>query len=60
MCALSHGHKCVLQTSRSTLSHANRARFVAHTVGPRYNAKYRTAAESALFNCYRGTLQVLK
>eukprot|EP00039_Didymoeca_costata_P007155 m.96824 g.96824 ORF g.96824 m.96824 type:complete len:520 (+) comp13568_c0_seq1:233-1792(+) len=32
------------------------ARYVAHTVGPRYNARYRTAAESALFNCYRGVL----
>ena len=28
-----------------------------HTVGPRFNTKYRTAAESALFNSYRESLQ---
>lgn len=43
-----------------TKGHSLPARLVAHTVGPRYNIKYRTAAESALFNCYRTTLQVLK
>eukprot|EP00794_Sanderia_malayensis_P002643 gene2643-3060_t len=32
------------------------ARYVAHTVGPRYNVKYKTAAESALFMCYRSVL----
>ena len=31
-----------------------------HTVGPRYNAKYRTAAESALYNCYRNVLQIVR
>ena len=31
-----------------------------HTVGPRYNAKYRTAAENALHNCYRSCLRVAK
>jgi len=35
------------------------ARFVAHTVGPRFNTKYKTAAESALFNCYRGVLYAM-
>ena len=30
-----------------------------HTVGPRYNDKYKTAAENALHNCYRSVLQVL-
>nr|XP_053648910.1 protein GDAP2 homolog isoform X1 [Cherax quadricarinatus]XP_053648911.1 protein GDAP2 homolog isoform X1 [Cherax quadricarinatus] len=33
------------------------ARYVIHTVGPRYNIKYQTAAESALYNCYRRTLE---
>ncbi|XP_042224075.1 protein GDAP2 homolog isoform X3 [Homarus americanus] len=33
------------------------ARYILHTVGPRYNIKYQTAAESALHNCYRRTLQ---
>lgn len=29
---------------------------VIHVVGPRYNVKYRTAAESALHSCYRNVL----
>uniref|UniRef100_A0A4W3GK49 Ganglioside induced differentiation associated protein 2 n=1 Tax=Callorhinchus milii TaxID=7868 RepID=A0A4W3GK49_CALMI len=29
------------------------ARYIIHTVGPRYNPKYRTAAESSLYSCYR-------
>ena len=33
---------------------------IIHTVGPRYNTKYKTAAESALFNCYRGVLQLAR
>lgn len=36
------------------------ARYVIHTVGPRYNVKYITAAESALFCCYRNTLQLCR
>eukprot|EP00051_Salpingoeca_urceolata_P028000 m.484404 g.484404 ORF g.484404 m.484404 type:complete len:511 (+) comp23341_c0_seq1:278-1810(+) len=35
-------------------------RVVVHTVGPRFNERYRTAAESALFNCYRGSLQLVR
>lgn len=35
-------------------------RYVLHTVGPRYNVKYKTAAESALFNSYRSILQIVK
>ncbi|XP_034418030.1 ganglioside-induced differentiation-associated protein 2 isoform X1 [Cyclopterus lumpus] len=34
------------------------ARFIVHTVGPKYKAKYRTAAESSLFSCYRNTMQL--
>jgi len=34
-------------------------KFVIHTVGPRYNEKYRIAAENALHNCYRNSLQAL-
>ena len=29
-------------------------------MGPRFNIKYRTAAESALHNCYRATLELTK
>lgn len=35
-------------------------RHVIHTVGPKYNEKYKTAAENALHNCYRNCLRVLK
>lgn len=35
-------------------------RAVIHTVGPRFNIKYQTAAESALFSCFRSALSVLK
>jgi hypothetical protein len=31
---------------------------VIHTVGPRFNLKYKTAAENALHNCYRSCLQL--
>ena len=34
------------------------ARHVVHTVGPRYQARYTDAAESALHWCYRGSLQL--
>ncbi|XP_047128491.1 protein GDAP2 homolog isoform X1 [Hydra vulgaris] len=34
------------------------SRYVVHTVGPRYNTKYKTAAESALYMCYRNVLQL--
>lgn len=33
------------------------ARYIIHTVGPRYNIKYQSAAESALHLCYRRTLE---
>lgn len=36
------------------------ARFVIHTVGPKYKAKYRTAAESSLYSCYRNVMQLAK
>ena len=34
------------------------ARYVIHTVGPRYNVRYKTAAENALHSCYRVSVQV--
>ncbi|KAF7709356.1 hypothetical protein HF521_016206 [Silurus meridionalis] len=36
------------------------ARFVIHTVGPKYKPKYRTAAESSLYSCYRNVMQLAK
>uniref|UniRef100_A0A672HK79 Macro domain-containing protein n=1 Tax=Salarias fasciatus TaxID=181472 RepID=A0A672HK79_SALFA len=35
------------------------ARFIIHTVGPKYKSKYRTAAESSLYSCYRNILQLV-
>lgn len=35
------------------------ARFIIHTVGPKYKTKYRTAAESSLYSCYRNILQLV-
>uniref|UniRef100_H3CIA1 Ganglioside induced differentiation associated protein 2 n=1 Tax=Tetraodon nigroviridis TaxID=99883 RepID=H3CIA1_TETNG len=35
------------------------ARFIIHTVGPKYKTKYRTAAESSLYSCYRSVLQLV-
>uniref|UniRef100_A0A8C6TBV3 Ganglioside induced differentiation associated protein 2 n=1 Tax=Neogobius melanostomus TaxID=47308 RepID=A0A8C6TBV3_9GOBI len=34
------------------------ARFIIHTVGPKFKAKYRTAAESSLYSCYRNIMQL--
>lgn len=36
------------------------SRYVIHTVGPRYNVKYVTAAEGALFSSYRNVLQLVR
>ncbi|XP_067113052.1 ganglioside-induced differentiation-associated protein 2 [Osmerus mordax] len=36
------------------------ARFIIHTVGPKYKARYRTAAESSLHSCYRNVMQLAK
>lgn len=38
---------------RVTQGHNLPARFIIHTVGPKYNAKYQTAAENSLHMCYR-------
>ncbi|XP_005090009.1 protein GDAP2 homolog isoform X2 [Aplysia californica] len=52
----------VCKTGEAKLSkgHQLPARYVIHSVGPRYNVKYITAAESALFSCYRTILQICK
>jgi hypothetical protein len=36
------------------------SRYIIHTVGPRYNEKYKTAAENALHSCYKSSLTLLK
>eukprot|EP00066_Takifugu_rubripes_P001229 XP_003962291.1 PREDICTED: ganglioside-induced differentiation-associated protein 2 [Takifugu rubripes] len=35
------------------------ARFIIHTVGPKFKTKYRTAAESSLHSCYRNIMQLV-
>ncbi|XP_014671933.1 PREDICTED: protein GDAP2 homolog [Priapulus caudatus] len=40
--------------------HSLAARHVIFTVGPRYNVRYQTAAESALYSCYRNVLQLFR
>mmetsp|Transcript_16212 Transcript_16212/g.18045 ORF Transcript_16212/g.18045 Transcript_16212/m.18045 type:complete len:634 (-) Transcript_16212:80-1981(-) len=51
---------CRTGEARLTKGHSLPARYIIHTVGPRYNEKYRTAAENALHNCYRSSMQLLK
>lgn len=51
---------CRTGEARVTKGYNLPSRFVIHTVGPRYNEKYKTAAENALHNCYRSCLEVLK
>ena len=35
-------------------------RYVIHTVGPRYNVKYKTATESALYASYRNVMKIVR
>jgi hypothetical protein len=45
--------------ARTAKSHPNLpCRHVILTVGPKYSDKYKTAAETALYSCYNGVLQV--
>ena len=46
--------------SRITGGHNLRARHAVHSIGPRYQAKYAAAAESALHWCYRSALQLCR
>jgi len=45
--------ECRTGEIRVTQGHNLSARYVIHTVGPRYNVKYQTAAENTLHICYR-------
>ena len=47
----------VVTTSSTPLTNLSH---VLHTVGPRYNEQYKTAAENALHFCYRNALRVAK
>ncbi|XP_045460962.1 protein GDAP2 homolog isoform X2 [Harmonia axyridis] len=43
-----------------TRGHALPARYIIHTVGPKYNIKYQSASENTLHCCYRNVLQKTK
>lgn len=51
---------CKTGEAKLTKGHNLLARYVIHTVGPRYNVKYVTAAESALYTCYRNIMQIVR
>jgi len=51
---------CRTGEAKITGAYSLPCRYVIHTVGPRFNLKYKTAAESALHNCYRSTLELVK
>ncbi|CAG5117366.1 unnamed protein product [Candidula unifasciata] len=51
---------CRTGEAKMSKGHSLPARYVIHSVGPRYNIKYVTAADSALFSCYRTVLQICK
>jgi O-acetyl-ADP-ribose deacetylase (regulator of RNase III) len=57
---LSTTELCHTGEARMTKGYNLPARFVIHTVSPRYNSKYHTAAENALHSCYCSCLQMLK
>ncbi|KAK0097001.1 hypothetical protein PV326_003644 [Microctonus aethiopoides] len=49
--------KCRTGEIRVSQAHNLPARYIVHTVGPIYNVKYQTAAQSTLHCCYRNVLQ---
>ncbi len=55
-----HAHTHTRTHTQTQRTHTHTHRHVIHTVGPRYNPRYRTAAESALYNCYRSVMQIVK
>jgi hypothetical protein len=55
-----YGVDCRTGDAKITPGFKLAARQIIHTVGPRYNVKYKTAADSTLYGCYRGVMQLLK
>lgn len=45
--------ECRTGEVRVTHGHSLPARNIIHTVGPKYNIKYQSAAENTLYTCYR-------
>lgn len=52
--------ECRTGEVRVTQGHSLPARYIIHTVGPKYNVKYQTASENTLHTCYRNVLQKTK
>ncbi|CAH1109856.1 unnamed protein product [Psylliodes chrysocephalus] len=52
--------ECRTGEIRVTQGHALPARYIIHTVGPKYNIKYKSASENTLHTCYRNVLQKAK
>eukprot|EP00299_Pterocystis_sp_00344_P011737 c5529_g1_i1.p1 GENE.c5529_g1_i1~~c5529_g1_i1.p1 ORF type:complete len:514 (+),score=106.34 c5529_g1_i1:118-1542(+) len=50
---------CRTGEAKSTGAYNLPCKRIIHTAGPRFNVKYRTAAENSLHSCYRHSLQVL-
>eukprot|EP00298_Acanthocystis_sp_HF-20_P001611 c12023_g1_i1.p1 GENE.c12023_g1_i1~~c12023_g1_i1.p1 ORF type:complete len:501 (+),score=178.61 c12023_g1_i1:60-1562(+) len=50
---------CRTGEAKSTRAYNLPCQRIIHTAGPRFNAKYQTAAENALHSCYRQSLQLL-
>lgn len=48
-----HIAECRTGEVKVTQGHALPARYIIHTVGPKYNVKYQSAAENTLHACYR-------
>ena len=51
---------CKTGDAKITKGYKLPCRYVIHAVGPRYNLKYKTAAESALYNSYRSVMQLVR
>ncbi|XP_078471577.1 ganglioside-induced differentiation-associated protein 2 [Lampetra fluviatilis] len=49
---------CRTGEAKMTKAFGLAARFIVHTVGPRYNSRYRTAAETSLHGCYKRVLHI--
>lgn len=51
---------CKTGNAVATKGYKTHCKHIVHTVGPRYNPKYRHAAEHALHTCYRNCLRIVR
>ena len=50
--------RCKTGDAKITKGYLLPTKYIIHTVGPRYNVHYKTAAENALYSCYRNILRL--